>query len=109
MKTAQLKDMIRGWFVGDFEPNIFRTQGVEVAVQRYSAGDTEARHLHKISTEITVIIEGTVIMNGQTRHAGDIILLEPGESTDFQAVTDTINVVVKLPSAPQDKYLTDKI
>lgn len=30
--------------------------------------------------------------------------MEPGEATDFYAVTDAENVVVKLPGANNDKY-----
>ena len=37
--------------------------------------------------------------------SGDIIVLEPGEATDFEAITDAINVVVKVPGALGDKYL----
>jgi quercetin dioxygenase-like cupin family protein len=35
---------------------------------------------------------------------GDIIVLEPGEATSFEALTDAVNVVVKTPSAKGDKY-----
>lgn len=30
--------------------------------------------------------------------------MEPGDVTDFQALTDVINVVVKIPGANDDKY-----
>ena len=39
MKTAHLEDMIRGWFVGNFEPTLYKTTVVEVAVTSYEAGD----------------------------------------------------------------------
>ena len=35
------------------------------------------------------------------------IVLEPGESTAFEAITDASNVVVKLPGALNDKYVID--
>lgn len=105
MKTARLEDMMRGWFVGNFEPSLYKTNDAEVAVQHYSAGDKEQAHYHKIATEITVIIAGEVEMNGQRYRPGDIVVIEPNEITDFQAMTDTINVVVKIPGAKNDKYL----
>ncbi len=37
--------------------------------------------------------------------AGDIVMVEPGEATDFVAITDAVNVVVKMPSVMGDKYL----
>ena len=47
MKYDHLEDMIRGWFIGDFKPNIIETSDFEVGVKRYNAGDYEARHYHK--------------------------------------------------------------
>ena len=35
MKVHHLDDMTRGWFVGDFEPTLYRTDAVEVAVKHY--------------------------------------------------------------------------
>ena len=105
MKMAKLNDMIKGWFVGNFNPTLYRTNGVEVAVKEYKKGDSEERHYHKIATEITVIINGKVKMNGTEYIKGDMVVIEPGESTDFQALEDSINVVVKIPGANNDKYL----
>jgi len=104
MQKYKLKDMIRGWFVGNFKPTAYTTQDVEIGVQRYKAGDYEKRHLHKVATEITVIVSGKVIMNDKIFVSGDIIVINPDEATDFKAVTDVTNVVVKLPSILNDKY-----
>lgn len=35
------------------------------------------------------------------------VILEPGEETDFEALSDAVNVVVKVPGAQNDKYLSD--
>jgi quercetin dioxygenase-like cupin family protein len=44
-------------------------------------------------------------MNGGEYQKGDIIVLEPNESSDFECLADgTQNVVVKLPGANKDKY-----
>lgn len=109
MKTAKLEDMVKGWFIGDFEPSLHKTQDVEVAVKTYRRGDYEESHLHKIATEYTVIISGRVRMNGVEYSKGDIIVMEPGEATDFECLEEgTVNVVVKLPGAKNDKYLAEK-
>ncbi len=106
MKTARLEDMVKGWFIGDFEPTLCKTTDVEVAVKEYKKGDHEGRHHHKVATEYTVIIRGRVRMNGIEYKAGDIVVMEPGESTDFESLEDgTVNVVVKLPGAKNDKYI----
>lgn len=106
MKTSKLEDMIKGWFVGNFDPTLLRTNDVEVAVKEYKRGDYEPKHYHKIATEFTVIISGRVRMNGVEYAKGDIIVMEPGESTDFECLEDgTQNVVVKIPGANNDKYM----
>lgn len=105
MKVAKLEDMVKGWFVGNFDPTIIKTNDVEVAVKEYKKGDYEEKHYHKIATEITVIVSGRVKMNGIEYSKGDIIVIEPNEATDFEALEDTINAVVKFPGASDDKYL----
>ncbi len=108
MKTARLEDMVKGWFVGNFEPTLYRTNDVETAVKSYRAGDREGAHYHKIATEITVIVSGRVRMNGVEYGAGDIVVMEPGDVTDFEALTDAVNAVVKLPGANNDKYVVEE-
>jgi quercetin dioxygenase-like cupin family protein len=105
MNHFKLEDMIKGWFVGGFSPSALKTEAVEVAVKEYKAGDHEGAHYHKIATEITVIVSGRVKMMGKEWGPGDIIVVEPGEATDFEALTDATNVVVKLPGALNDKYI----
>ena len=106
MRTARLEDMVKGWFVGNFEPTLIKTNDVEVAVKSYNKGDYEENHYHKIATELTVIIQGRVKMNGVEYQKGDIIVMEPMEATDFECLEHgTQNVVVKYPGANNDKYL----
>jgi quercetin dioxygenase-like cupin family protein len=105
MKVAKLEDMVKGWFVGNFDPTLVKTNDVEVAVKEYKKGDYEEKHYHKIATEITVIVSGKVRMNGVEYSKGDIIVIEPNEATDFEALEDTVNTVVKFPGASHDKYL----
>lgn len=105
MRHERLEAMDRGWFVGDFAPTAFQTDACEVAIKHYAKGAHEAAHVHRLATEITAIVTGSVRMMGREWSAGDILVIEPGETTDFLALTDTVTVVVKSPSAPQDKYL----
>ena len=105
MKQAKLENMIKGWFVGDFEPTLIKTRDVEVAVKEYNKGDKEDRHHHKLATEITVICSGRVRMNGMEYGKGDIILIQPLEASDFEALENSITTVVKYPGAGNDKYL----
>lgn len=107
MRVDRMENMVKGWFVGDFNPTLYRTQDVEVAVKEYKAGDAEDWHYHKIATELTVILSGTVEMCDREFSTGDIIVLDPGEGTAFKSLTDSVTVVVKVPGAKNDKYLKD--
>jgi len=104
MKIGDLSGMVGGWFVGDFSPTLLKTKVAEVACKHYRAGAYESRHVHKIATELTLVVSGRVRMNGSEIRAGQIATLEPGESSDFEALEDTVSVVVKLPSVAGDKY-----
>lgn len=106
MKIARIDEMIKGWFIGNFEPSLLKTNAVEVALKKYNKGDYEEAHYHKIATEFTVIVSGRVRMNGIEYREGDIIVIEPNDATDFEALEDnTVNVVVKIPGTNNDKYL----
>jgi quercetin dioxygenase-like cupin family protein len=104
MRICSLEDMFRGWFIGSFTPTALVTNQVEVAVKKYKAGEYELPHYHKIGTEVTVIISGKVKMMNRILESGQIIIIEPGEITDFHAITDAVNVVVKIPGVTNDKY-----
>jgi len=108
MKKNNLSEMKLGWFIGDFNPSLLKTSNVEVAVKKYNKGDYDESHYHKIATEITVISSGKALMNGIEYAEGDIITINPNESTDFLVLEDnTTTVVVKIPGAKNDKYLTN--
>ena len=105
LERHRLDDFTRGWFVGNFNPTLLASDAMEVAVQRYRAGDYEPRHVHQVATELTVIISGRARMNGEEVGPGDIITMRPGEATDFEALTDTTAVAVKSPCVKGDKYV----
>ena len=107
MKKYNVKQFVRGWFVGDFYPTIIKTQDVEVAIQSFSAGTIEPMHCHKIAREITVIITGKAQMNDEELGPGDMMEIFPGEFVEFKAIADTTTVVVKYPGVKNDKYLLE--
>ena len=43
MKEAKLNDMVRGWFVGNFTPTLYKTNDCEVAYKTYNKGDKEQK------------------------------------------------------------------
>lgn len=100
-----LNSMTKGWFIGPFAPSVFNTDQFECAIKRYNAGDKESSHVHRVAKEYTVIIEGRVRMKDEILESDDIIEINPGEATDFEALTDAITVVVKVPAVLGDKYV----
>ncbi|MEO1615221.1 MAG: hypothetical protein AAFV88_05190 [Planctomycetota bacterium] len=108
ISTHQLKDFVGGWIVGHFDPTLIKHDDLEVAIKHYEAGVREKRHHHKIATEYTVIASGHVLMNGREYRSGEIIQINPGHSTDFQALEPTITVVIKTPSVADDKYADEE-
>jgi mannose-6-phosphate isomerase-like protein (cupin superfamily) len=105
MKEHRLESFLKGWFLGPFMPTLNSTSAFECAVKKYQAGDYEVRHYHAVATEYTVIATGRVRMNGEVYGADSIIEIKPGEATDFEALTDTITFVIKIPAISGDKYL----
>ena len=105
MKVFALEKFVKGWIVGNFEPSLFKNQYVEVSVKYFQAGEKEPSHKQVIATELTVIIEGKIVMNGKLFETGSIIEIEPGEYADFESVTDSKLVCVKYPSIPEDKVI----
>ena len=105
MKIYKLTEFTKGWIVGNFSPAVLVSENFEVAVKKYKSGDYEALHLHKKAIEITIICSGKVKMNNQQFSEGDVIVIEPNESTDFYVIEDSITTVIKTPSVTNDKYL----
>lgn len=107
MKTSNIIDMVKGWFIGDITPVAFSTPYCEVAYKEYKAGDYDSAHYHKMATEVTLIVSGKVKMGGKIFDKGTIITTEPFEIVDFLAIEDSSTVVIKVPGAKNDKYLAD--
>ena len=105
MKILALQNYTRGWLVGDFAPNVFRTKECEFAVKTYTDGESEPAHFHKRATEISVIVTGEFNINGKKLKAGDVLIMEPGDVARFKCVKAGSTAVIKIPSVRGDKYL----
>jgi len=104
MRRSSLKDSgARGWFIGDFDSAAYHTKDFEVTYQKNSRSQT-ASHIHKLAYEITLVISGRQICNGQMFAAGDICILEPGDISQIEYLEETEVVTIKTPSVPSDKH-----
>ena len=108
VSVTHLNDMTRGWFVGNFKPAAYRVEEIEVAVQHFTAGAFEPEHIHKVATEVTLLLSGKAVMAGILMVSGDILTLEPGTKSSFEALEDCTTVVVKHPGTLNDKYLVNE-
>jgi hypothetical protein len=98
--------MTLGWFIGDFNPSLHRNSEVEVAIKRFTKGDKEPSHYQIAATEWTCVVVGKIRLGHVIFTKNEIAEIPPMESVDFEALEDSILVVVKSPSRPSDKVLS---
>jgi len=104
MRTFNLHNFTRGWFIGDFEPSIFKTNQFEVGLLFYKKGEDKSGHYHKIATEYNVLIKGKIEINSVVIEEGTIFIIEPGEIVKPIFYEDCSILCVKSPSIIGDKY-----
>jgi quercetin dioxygenase-like cupin family protein len=104
MKVSKIEDYFRGWFVGNFKPSCFETTEFEVGLLTHKKGEIWPAHIHKISTEINLLIEGEMILQNKKLISGDVFVIEPNEVADPIFLSDCKLIVIKTPSIPTDKY-----
>lgn len=105
MDVYRMTDMVKGWIVGNFEPSVWKSENFEVAIKYYKSGDKEPKHFHRISRELTAVADGKIMMNGTIFNKGDVIVVHENEVCEFEALDDSITVVVKTPSVSGDKFI----
>lgn len=98
MKTENIKNFTKGWFIGNFEPTMLKTSEFEVSLQTHFKGDVPEKHYQKICTEYNLVINGSLIANGVKLRSGDIFVFEPGEVTVVEFLEDSNIVCIKAPS-----------
>ncbi len=107
MKVTSLANFKNGWFVGNFEPSMFKTEQFEVGIIHHKKGEEWPCHYHT-GTEINYLVSGKIRMHGQVLFTGDVFMFEPYEVADPEFLTDCTVVVIKTPSMPGDKYIAEK-
>ena len=103
MKLMKLKDMKQGWFIGNFEPTAYKTKDFEVCYRTHPKGEKWDIHYHEHITEINLLVNGKMIMQGKTLLSGDIFILEPYEIADPDFLEDCTILCVKTPGIVGDK------
>ena len=104
MQIKQLADYHKGWFLGNFEPSLLKTESFEASIMRFKKDEYVAPHTHRIATEYNVLIEGKMSIQNTIINRNEIFILEPYEITDPIYLEDCTLLVIKVPSVPGDKY-----
>ena len=108
MNIENIKNMYRGWFIGNFEPSVYKTEEFEVGILYHPKGEKWPKHFHKEAVEINVLISGKMIINNELLLSGSIFVIEKNEIADPEFLEDCTIVCVKTPSVPGDKYEVEK-
>jgi hypothetical protein len=104
MKLLDFKDMKGGWFVGNFEPVAYKTKDFEVSYKIHAKNEKWDFHYHTEVTEINLLVQGLMNIQGKTLQSGNIFILEPYEIADPTFLEECHIVCVKVPSR-QDKVV----
>jgi hypothetical protein len=104
MKIHRIEEMVGGWFIGDFDPAAFKSKQFEVGYKFHPAGEKWDAHYHKEADEITFLLRGRMIIQGQELKSGDVFVINKYEVADPVFLEDCEVVVIKTPSVVGDKY-----
>ena len=108
MKKHNLSDFWRGWFIGNFEPSVLKTEAFEVGYLFHLKGEHWPDHYHKLGAEYNLLVKGKMIMNDEIISEGEIFIMEPNEVASPIFLEDCYVVCIKTPSLPGDKYMVIK-
>ena len=108
MKLFRLEDMKKGWFAGDFEPTAFKTKDFEISYRIHPSGEQRPEHTHTHTTEINLLISGTMSFQDRELTNGDIFIVEPWEISNPVFYTDCAIVCVRTPSMNDKLEITIK-
>ena len=112
MKISNINEYKNGWFVGDFDPSIFKNPFFEIGHHKHKANEETFPHTHKVTTELNYIISGELMIgNSETTEilsAGDMWIYHAHDVSDVEFLTDVELIVIRWPSVPSDKYLIDE-
>jgi quercetin dioxygenase-like cupin family protein len=104
MEIRRIEDFTRGWFIGNFDPSLLKTDKFEVGLLSHKAGEVWPKHYHKVATEYNVLVSGRMIIQGKELKSGDVFVFSPGDIADPIFLEDCSVLVVKVPSIIGDKY-----
>jgi quercetin dioxygenase-like cupin family protein len=104
MIKHNLTEFWRGWFIGNFEPAVLKTNQFEVGLLTHKKGEIWPKHYHAQHTEYNLLVKGSMYICGSKIEEGEIFVLEHNEVADPYFYEDCLILCIKQPSIPGDKH-----
>ena len=104
MRLSKKNEFKGGWFVGDFDPSIFKNPFFELAHHKHAKGCETFPHYHAVTHELNYIVRGELKVSGKLLSQGDMWIYEPNEVSEVEFLADSELIIVRWPSIPSDKY-----
>jgi len=108
MKKHNLSDFWRGWFIGNFEPSLLKTEDFEAGFLFHPKGEHWPDHYHKLGTEYNLLVKGKMEIFGETINEGEIFVIDPYEVAIPNFIEDCYIFCIKSPGKKGDKYIIEK-
>ncbi len=105
LNSIDINNYIRGWLIGDFEPNIIKTKDYEIALLTHKKNEMWKYHYHMEADEINILIKGSMIINNIKINQGHIFIIKKNIIACPIFLEDCKILCVKIPSRPKDKYI----
>lgn len=103
MKTGNVSTTVGGWYIGNFENAIYKTNGFEASYKKHKKGEKYGWHYHQYLDEINLVVSGKIKIQGQVFSVGDIFILEPYDIADPEFIEDCEIICIKSPNITNDK------
>jgi mannose-6-phosphate isomerase-like protein (cupin superfamily) len=103
MITGNVKTTIGGWYIGNFENAIYKTNSFEASYKLHKKGEKYGWHYHEHLDEINLVVSGRMKIQGKEFKPGDIFVLEPYEIADPEFLEDCEIICIKAPNITNDK------
>ena len=90
--------MTRGWFIGKFEPSVYKNENFEVGVLEHKKNEKWDFHCHDKTLEINVLLSGKMIINEEEILPNEIFIFEPKMLSVPKFIEDSKILCIKIPS-----------
>jgi hypothetical protein len=100
-----LNKYLRGWIIGNFDPNIIKTTDFEIGILQHKQNESWGFHYHSETKEINILLSGEMLINNVYIKKHTIFIFEKNMISCPLFLTDCTVLCIKLPSLPNDKYI----